>query len=250
MKISEILHFFEALAPFDTQADWDNSGFLTGDMNSDVSKILVCLDVTRRELEYAVKNGCGLIVSHHPVIFKAKKSFTAGDIPFNAAVNGISVISLHTNLDKAAGGVNDTLCEIFGFPFRKIPAPACDGFLNIIELAEKMPVKEFAGLLKVKLHGNISYNEGSGTVKRIGVCSGSGAEFLRDAADLSCDAFLTGEAHYHEFLDAEAAGLALFTAGHFETEEPVVRVLAEKIRNTFTGLEVIEFPSVSIIKTE
>ena len=94
MKISEILQFFEALAPFDTQAQWDNSGFLTGDKNSDVSRILVCLDVTRRELEYAKKNNCGLIVSHHPVIFKAKKSFTAGDVPFDAAVNGISIISL------------------------------------------------------------------------------------------------------------------------------------------------------------
>lgn len=250
MKISEILQFFEALAPFDTQAQWDNSGFLTGDKNSDVSRILVCLDVTRRELEYAKKNNCGLIVSHHPVIFKAKKSFTAGDVPFDAAVNGISIISLHTNLDKASGGVNDTLCEILGFPFKKIPAPVSDGFLNIVELPEKMPVKEFAGLLKKKLHGNISYNEGSGEVKRIGVCSGSGAEFMWDAFDLSCDAFLTGEAHYHEFLDAEATGLALFTAGHFETEEPVVKVLSQKIRNTFTDLEVIEFPSVSIIKTE
>lgn len=250
MKISEILKLFETLAPFSTQAEWDNSGFLTGDKNSDVSKILVCLDVTRRELEYAVNNGCGLIVSHHPVIFKAKKSFTAGDIPFDAAVSGISIISLHTNLDKASGGVNDTLCEMLGFPFIKIPAPLCDGFLNIVELPEKMPVKEFACLLKTKLQGNISYNEGMGEVKKIGVCSGSGAEFLWDAAELSCDTFLTGEAHYHDFLDAEATGLALFTAGHFETEEPVIRVLADKIRNTFADLEVLEFPSVSIIKTE
>lgn len=250
MKISEILQFFDTLAPFETQAEWDNSGFLTGDKNSEVSKILVCLDVTKRELEWAIKNDCGLIVSHHPVIFKPKKSFTAGDIPFDAAVNGVCVISLHTNLDKATGGVNDTLCGMIGFPFEKIPAPVSDGFLNIIELPEKMPVKEFAGLLKMKLHGNISYNEGSGEIKRIGVCSGSGAEFICDAAELSCDAFLTGEAHYHEFLDAEAMGLALFTAGHYETEEPVVRVLAEKIRTTFTGLEVVEFPSVGIIKTE
>ncbi len=250
MKISDLLNFFEEIAPEDTQAQWDNSGFLVGDKNSSVSKVLVCLDVTDREIEFAKEKKCELIISHHPVIFKAKKSFTAGDIPFEAARQGISIISLHTNLDKAAGGVNDTLCETLGLRYEKIPAPECDGFLNIAYLDSGIEVFEFAKLIKEKLGGAVQFCESGKTVSKLGVCSGSGADFIGDALRFSCDGFITGEASYHDFLEARASGISLFTAGHFETEAPVVKALAEKIRHAFNEIEVIEAPSVSVIKTE
>lgn len=250
MKISDLLCFFEEIAPLSAQAQWDNSGFLVGDINSCVSKILVSLDVTERELIYAKENGCELIVSHHPVIFKAKKCFVAGDIAFEAAKLGISIISLHTNLDKAQGGVNDTLCEMLGLRYEKIPAPDCDGFLNIAYSDNSIATEDFAKMLKEILGGTVLFCEGTKTVSKFGVCSGSGADFIEDALRYSCDGFITGEASYHDFLDAKASGISLFAAGHFETEVPVVKVLAEKIRHACNEIEVIEAPSISIIKTE
>ncbi len=250
MKISELLEYFQQLAPTDTQAQWDNSGFLVGDENECVSKILVCLDVTKNELELAKEKDCSLIVSHHPVIFKAKKSFVAGDVAFEAARNGINIVSLHTNLDKAAGGVNDTLCEALELRYEKIPAPECDGFLNIAYTDIPVGVSEFAKMLKIKLGSSVQFCEGSNSVSKLGVCSGAGSDFIEDALRHSCDGFITGEASYHDFLDAQASGIALFAAGHFETEVPVVKVLAEKIRHAFKDIEVIEAPSVSVIKTE
>lgn len=250
MILHSLLEFFERTAPLSLQAEWDNSGLLVGDREADIGKVLVCLDVTASEVELAEKIGAELLVSHHPVIFNAKKKFTAGDVPFEAARHGINIVSLHTNLDKAAGGVNDTLCEILGLRFEKVPAPDCEGFLNIAFPEKEIEVSEFARLIKEKLGGTVQYAEGGNAVSKIGICSGAGADFINDALRFDCDAYVTGEASYHEFLDAKAMGISLFTAGHFETEIPIVKVLAEKIRNEFKDIEVIEAPSVSVIKTE
>ncbi len=250
MKICDLLNYFEQTAPLSSQADWDNSGLLVGDASASVSKVLVCLDVTADELSFALEQDCELIVSHHPVIFRAKKNFTAGDIPFEAAKCGISVISLHTNLDKAQGGVNDVLCERLGLTFEKIPAPVCDGFLNIAYIEGECEVAEFASHIKEKLGGTVQYVEGKKTVSKLGICSGAGSDFISEAQELGCDGFVTGEAGYHDFIDAKASGMSLFAAGHFETEVPVVSALARKLRNEFNDIEVLEMPAFSVIKTE
>ena len=70
MTVSEILSYIDSFAPFSTQEKWDNSGLLVGDINCEVSKALVCLDVTDAEIEYAKNCGAQLIISHHPVIFR------------------------------------------------------------------------------------------------------------------------------------------------------------------------------------
>ncbi len=234
MFVKDILSYIDSLAPFETAAPWDNTGLILGNRDAEVTTALVCLDVTEAEIILARMCEAQLIISHHPVIFKAQKNFLKEDIAYKAVRNGLSVISAHTNLDKAVGGVNDALCDALNLSYKKIEAPVAEGFLNVADFGADHDVSEFAGYLKMKLKGNVSYCKGKGVISRIGIVSGSGADFIPDAIALGCDGFVTGDASYHDFLDAESKGVALFAAGHFETENIICEALAKKLRSKFT----------------
>ncbi len=250
MTVADIYNFIDNFAPFSSAASWDNSGLLVGNMKDSVEKVVICLDVTQAVIDFAKAENAQLIISHHPVIFKPLKSLTFGNVAYSAARAGLSIICAHTNLDKAVGGVNDTLCELFAFFYEKLDSDVCDGFLNIVTLPEPMKCDDFVKLIKERLHTAVSFCDCGNEITKIGVCSGSGADFVFEAKKLNCDAFLTGEASYHEFLDAKAADISLFAAGHFETEIPVVSKLAEKLSNEFDTVRFIEAPPVSSVLVE
>lgn len=250
MKISDILGHIDSFAPFSTAAEWDNSGLLIGDAQARCSKVVICLDVTTDVINFAKKENAELIISHHPVIFKPQSSFLCGNCAYEAAKNNISIICAHTNLDKASGGVNDTLCEILGLEFSKESQDVAEGFLNTVVFNEGITTKELSALLRDKLGGAVSYSDAGAVIHKAAICSGAGADFLNETKTLGCDALITGEASYHEFLEASAMGISLFAAGHFETEVIIVRKLAEKLRNEFTSAEFFEFVPENSVITE
>ena len=239
MTVKEIFNELNALAPFSTQAAWDNSGILIGDDDTPVTGILAALDVTDYEVDLAVKHGLNLIVAHHPVIFHPLKQLRGDSLYAKLLRCGICVIAAHTNLDKAVGGVNDALCEKLGLDYRKCGADLAEGFLNVGTFGAALTAAETAALLRERLGGAVRFIDGCRPVKTAAVCSGSGGEFFRAAAALGCDALITGEASYHDFLDAAGLGLSLFTAGHFETENPVCEKLQTYLRQACPGVPVM-----------
>ena len=112
MKIKEVYEFLNSVAPYETQCSWDNSGLMTGSCEKDVDSLMLCLDCTNDVIEQAVANNCRLIVCHHPLIFSPVRSVEENTPLYNAIKNSITVISAHTNLDMATGGINDVLCEL------------------------------------------------------------------------------------------------------------------------------------------
>jgi putative NIF3 family GTP cyclohydrolase 1 type 2 len=76
---------------------------------------------------------------------------------------------------------------------------------------------------------------GDRPVKKVGLCSGSGAEFIERAAFMGCDAFVTGDVRYHDAQRAAALGVHVIDAGHFATEQPVVEILAARLREELAG---------------
>ncbi|MCA8945778.1 MAG: Nif3-like dinuclear metal center hexameric protein, partial [Planctomycetes bacterium] len=115
MKVSTLVDFFDRLYPFALAEDWDNVGLIVGDSKAEVTGVSFCLDVTHDVLDEAIEAGCNVIVTHHPVIFRSIKRLNSaelqGGLVAKAFQNGVSLIALHTNLDSAIGGLNDTLCE-------------------------------------------------------------------------------------------------------------------------------------------
>ena len=115
MKIREVVDALERFAPLPLQESFDNAGLQAGLTEAEVSGALLCLDVTEKVVDEAVALGCNLIVSHHPLIFHALKRITYADDVQRAVAkalkNDITVVSMHTNMDNARGGVNFKIAE-------------------------------------------------------------------------------------------------------------------------------------------
>lgn len=245
--VKDIFEYINSIAPFENQCEWDNSGLLVGCKENEVKKIGVVLDITADTVNYAAKNGIDLIVSHHPVIFRAVKHFLEGDIPFMLARNGISAICAHTSLDIAKSGVNDALAA--ALKFENVSDFAESGELSMIRVADidETDGATLADNTAKKLNTGVRLADSGKKIKKVALCGGAGGDFIADVASSGCDAYITGDISHHEFLDALEMGLTLIAAGHFETENPVVAVLAEKLRNNF-NVEVEIIPQNSPVK--
>ena len=106
--VEEIYRVLDGLAPFADAESWDNCGILAGNRKNGVRAALVALDVTGAVIDEAVRRGCGLIISHHPVIFSPMKTVCEDSLVYRLIREDIAVISAHTNLDVAGQGVNWT----------------------------------------------------------------------------------------------------------------------------------------------
>ena len=231
--VKNIYDFIDSIAPFEKQCEWDNSGLLIGNPCREISKIGVVLDITADAVKYATERGIELIVSHHPVIFRPVRSFLDGDVSYMLAANSISAICAHTSLDCANGGVNDVLAETLGF---KNPVPLSDsGETAMIRkvVIDETEADALAMLVADRLSTGVQLADCGKTIDTVALCGGAGGDFIHAVAESGCDAFITGEAKHHEFLAAYELGVTLIAAGHFETENPVVAVLADKIRENF-----------------
>ncbi|MBL7951317.1 MAG: Nif3-like dinuclear metal center hexameric protein [Flavobacteriales bacterium] len=127
MRIKDITAALEAWAPRSLQEDYDNSGLQVGDPESEVDSALVCLDCTEAVVEEAARLGCGLIISHHPVIFRGLKSLSGKgyvERTILAAIkHGIALYAIHTNLDNVISGVNGEIAARLGLKNLRVLDP-------------------------------------------------------------------------------------------------------------------------------
>ncbi|MDT8392602.1 MAG: Nif3-like dinuclear metal center hexameric protein [Bacteroidales bacterium] len=133
MKIKSIITLFEEAAPSALKETYDNVGLLIGNPDEDVRSALICLDVTEEVMDEALKHGCDLIISHHPLIFGGLKKITGANaverLVIRAIRDKIAVYAVHTNLDNVWNGVNAMLCRQLGLRNTGI-LQALEGKLN------------------------------------------------------------------------------------------------------------------------
>ena len=320
-------------------------GLQVGDPSGPAGKIMVALDPGRDAVEAAVAQSCHLLLTHHPFIFTPLKKISlsepAGQLIALAIRNDLAVVSLHTNLDVASGGVNDFLAGLLGVTacaplkvadqeelvklsvfvpqgsedpvlealfrfsggignyrdcsfrspgigtFRPLEGarpfigatgkresvaenrvevllrrddlaaalqalrkahpyeePAFDvypllnrgkatGLGRIGVLEKEATLAGYAAFVKERLgaHGVKYVGPAGRTVRKVALCGGSGSSLLRDAWRQGADLLVTGDVRYHDARDAETLGVALLDAGHFATEFPMVRGVAEALRS-------------------
>ena len=243
--VQQIYEEMQRIAPLALAESWDNPGLLV-DCGGEVSRVLVTLDITPEVVEEAARKGCGLIVSHHPVIFSPLKKLSGQDVAFQLVKSGISAICMHTNLDAAEGGVNEVLAGFFGMREMEAFAEGCGRVgsiepVTVPELAKKAQ-KELASRCNQPFNGpavQVKFADTGKTVRRLAVISGAGGSLFEDAIAQGADCLLTGEANHHHAIDAKRLGLSLIAAGHYATEFPVTAAVAEKLRRAFPELEVL-----------
>ena len=197
----------------------------------------------------AADKGADLLVTHHPLIFRPRTSVTDGDDVGRSilflAKHGISALNAHTNLDCAPGGVNDVLAETLGLADVEVLDPlGVDGQgrpwgLLRAGAVEAQPLPQFLAHVKTRLQvQGLRYVDGGRPVRKVAVGGGACADELPAVLAAGCDTFVTADVKYNEFYDARAEGVNLIDAGHFATENPVVAVLAAKLRAAFPEIPV------------
>ncbi|MDR0821765.1 MAG: Nif3-like dinuclear metal center hexameric protein [Oscillospiraceae bacterium] len=222
MKVRDIYNLLDKAAPFSLQDKSDNSGLLIGDLDRDVTKIALCLDVTSECIAEAVLKGANLIVTHHPIIRKPLSSISFSERVAQLIKHDIAVISAHTNFDMAR--MSDILLKYLGLSsdgadvLQPVHANGY-GYGKFVDTETPFDADGFATRVKAALGCNIiRYTKGRDEIRRIAVCSGAGGDLYEAAIAKGCDALVTGDVKHNQWVGANAAGLALFDAGHFHTE--------------------------------
>lgn len=235
--IKDIYSYIDSIAPFDTQAEFDNCGLLVGDIDTKVEKVLLALDITDEVISEAVDKGVDLILSHHPVIFSPLKSVSTDSIVYKLIKADLTALCVHTNLDKADNiGVNVCLADTLGLENTRLFA---DEFLCVGELENTMTDAEFARHVKDKLCcKGIRYTKGN-VIKTVAVSSGAGSEAVTLKDKFGFDALVTGELKHHHFLYANSNSLCAVEAGHYNTENIVLSPLCHRLSLQFDDVDFI-----------
>jgi len=352
-KLGTILDYLDRFAPPPLAAEWDNVGLLLGERTAPVERVMTCLTVTPESAAEAVESGAQLIVTHHPILFRALKRLTSdtpeGRLLLSLIRAGVAVYSPHTAFDNTANGINELLagrlgltdlkplrkreasrqCKVvvfvpesdlakvsdamfaagaghigayrecsfrlagtgtfFGsdaanptvgqkgrreevgelrlevvcpeaavepviaamrrahsyeepahdvYPLRPGQSPLGDGRLG--RLAKPVSLSEFASSVKTALAAGLVQIVGDPqqAVVKVALVCGAGGELLGDVLRARADVFLTGELRFHDYLAAQAAGLALILPGHYATERPGIEELAVRLQKEFPEVKV------------
>ena len=235
-----MLSALERFAPLPLQESWDNAGLQVGLTETEVSGALLCLDVNERIVDEAIRKGCNLIVSHHPLLFRGLKTISdLTDVQrtvMKAIENRLCVISMHTNMDNAKGGVNYRIArklELKDVEFfaSKLVDGIEAGSGVVGKLSEPMAADDF--ILKVKKTFGVECAMCNELLRRpvskVAICGGAGDFLLDEALKTGADAFITGEMHYHQYFGYEQQ-IQICVIGHYQSEQFTSEVFQEIIQ--------------------
>lgn len=247
--VKDILNYVQEIAPVYMKESWDKVGLNCGRLDRPVSKILIALDPFEAVCREAKEIGAELVVTHHALIWQpgyVTDETAWGKNTLFLIENGIAHINAHTNLDCAPGGVNDTLAHILGLKNIQVISPNGNdeqgrpyGLLRQGDV-DCQSLENFLATVKKALGcEGLRYVSCGKPVQKVAVGGGSCAGFMHQAVEAGCDTFVTADIRYNQFWDAQDLGINLIDAGHFHTENPVCKILADAISAKFPEITVV-----------
>ena len=238
MNTIELESYFDQLLPRSLSCEWDNDGVMLASCSDrDIKKVLLTLDITEEAARKAVEIGADAIFTHHPFIFRGMKSISDRNarscLTIELLNRGISVLSYHTRLDAADGGVNDILAELLGLKDTSILGAGDLGMARVGQIDET-PLDDFASLVSRVLSCPslllARAKGGRDKISRVAVLGGAcDMDFITGAIEAGADVLVTGDASYNNLIDANLEGLHVLCAGHYSSENPVLSYFERKL---------------------
>ena len=239
MLLKQIIDIIESVAPRRQQEAWDNSGLQVGDASRDIHSVLLAVDVSEAVVAEAIREGCDLILSHHPLLFHGLKHLT-GSTPQERCVAeairpDIAIYSSHTSMDKALRGVSGRMAEMLGLQDIRILVPSADNPQTGLGVIGTLPQPMlWSGWLKhvqqVFGAGYVRYTDSpKPTISRVALCGGAGAEFIPDAIAAGADTYLSADIKYHD-MQAAAGQIMAVDIDHWTSEHFTRDIFAELLQ--------------------
>ena len=257
VKIKQVVDALEHYAPLPLQEGYDNAGLQVGLTEAvEVSGALLCLDVTEAVVDEAIRKGCNLIVSHHPLIFRklariSDENYVQRTVR-KAIKNDITIVSMHTNMDAAMGGVNFKIAEKLGlrnlrfFGGEKEIDGVKGGEGVIGEITDETDTLHADGIaaddlvLMLRERFQVECVQCNQLLRRpirkVALCGGAGSFLLDAAIAAGADAFITGEMHYHEFFGHEQE-IQICVIGHYQSEQFTSEIFRSIITEKCPGVK-------------
>ncbi|KEI13293.1 Nif3-like dinuclear metal center hexameric protein [Clostridium novyi] len=248
LKVIDIKNVIENFAPVKLKLSYDNVGLMVGELDKDVSSILVALDCTLDVIEEAKRKKCNLIFTHHPLLYKKPSSVTSetlvGKKILELIKGNINLYSAHTNMDSVAGGINDTVMDMLGFEESttielsegRDKNDNKSGLGRVAKLDNPITLKELCEKVKTSL--DVSFvryaGEDDKIIQSVAVINGNGQSYFPMAKEMGVDCIITGDTTYHFVSDYKEEGIGIIDAGHFPTEwlafKNIVKILEKTLK--------------------
>ena len=257
VKIKQVVDALEHYAPLPLQEGYDNAGLQVGLTEAvEMSGALLCLDVTEAVVDEAIRKGCNLIVSHHPLIFRklariSDENYVQRTVR-KAIKNDIAIVSMHTNMDAAKGGVNFKIAEklglrnlrFFGGEKEIDGVKGGEGVIGEITdetdalHADGIAADDLVLMLRERFQAEcVQCNQLlRRPIRKVALCGGAGSFLLDAAIAAGADAFITGEMHYHEFFGHEQE-IQICVIGHYQSEQFTSEIFRSIITEKCPGVK-------------
>ena len=252
MRCCDIIKHLESLSPLSMACDWDNVGLLAGRSDKEVKTVYLALDATEEVIRDAILYQADMLITHHPLIFKAIKNIHSEDYIGKRLIallqHDISYYAMHTNFDVM--GMSDAAADELGLKDCKVleityeDEISKEGEGRYGSLQRIMALSELAHYVKnvfqidsVKVFGNPEMN-----IEKVAIVPGSGKDYIDLSIQAGVDLLITGDIDHHSGIDANEKGLAIMDAGHYGLEKLFIPYVQEYFRRELSDCQVVCAP--------
>lgn len=248
VRIEDVIKIIEEFAPLNLAAEYDNSGLKIGNVNAEITGVIVTVDTNIDVVTEAVRKKCNLIIEHHPSIWKPLRALSC-DIPLNrvlieCAKNDIVLYSAHTNVDFAEGGLNDFVAQKLGLK----NIYAIDSQSARVGITEKTDLLKFAKRVSEIFSDDniITVGNLDKPIEKVAVINGAGGneEEMWLTYKEGADVFVTSEVKYNVTRLAKELDYAIIQVGHYESEAFFMQLIKNVINHKLPDLPVFSAESI------
>jgi dinuclear metal center YbgI/SA1388 family protein len=215
ITVEELYMIIDCIAPFRLAEPYDNVGIIYNSGKA-TSRVMFTLDISTETIKEAVAEGCGIIVSHHPIIYPSVQNLSYNDLISKAIAREISIIAAHTNYDRASSNTSDVLASHLGVTIteRIHEGLGCLGYVSGLPTPKDFiyRIKKIFGLKQVLAV------PGTKEIENAAVIAGAAGD-ITELLNGDISAIICGEIKYHHVVQAKDKGITLIILGHFISED-------------------------------
>lgn len=248
-KLNELLVNFEERWPAQSAEEWDRPGLMVGNPDSEISKVLLTVDVTSETLAEAIDTGCQLLLAHHPLLlrglFAAPETTVKGRLIAKSNRANLAIFAAHTNADFTATGVSNSMARALGLTNLTPMEPSGQAVVGRVPKTTLLEFsKHVAKVLPSVAAGIKIAGDPARTVESVGLLAGAGDSHLDEALGSGIDVFITSDLRHHpasDFIEQSRlqAGPALIDVAHWAAEWTWLDVAAAELRIAFPAVEFV-----------